>query len=85
MWLEFAVPHPGARAPEPAGLVRRVDPAELTEEIERAGGRVEHVEVAPGVDMFDNPDPAVARMRVTWPTGPRADKADTSADEKESV
>lgn len=85
MWLEFAVPHPGARAPEPAGLVRRVDPAELTEEIERSGGRVEHVEVAPGVDMFDNPDPAVARMRVTWPLGPRTDKADTSADEKESV
>ncbi|GAA1969076.1 hypothetical protein GCM10009798_32100 [Nocardioides panacihumi] len=85
MWLEFAVPHPGASDPQPRGLVRRVDPGVLTAEIERSGGRVAHLEVAPGVDMFDNPDPAVARMRVTWPAGPRADKADTSADEKESV
>lgn len=69
MWLEFAVPHPGARLPEPAPLVRRVAPHLVVAEITRSGGRVEHLEVAPGVDMFDNPDPAVARMRVCWPTG----------------
>jgi SAM-dependent methyltransferase len=81
MWLEFAVPHPGAPDPEPAGLVRRIDPDVLTAEIERSGGRVERLEVAPGVDMFDNPDPAVARMRVTWPAGHSAEKAEM----KESV
>ncbi|HEY0889439.1 MAG TPA: class I SAM-dependent methyltransferase [Nocardioides sp.] len=70
MWLEFAVPHRGARLPEPVPLVRRVDPDLIAAEIGRSGGRVEHLEVAPGVDMFDNPDPAVARMRVCWPTGP---------------
>jgi SAM-dependent methyltransferase len=75
MWLEFAVPHRGARAPEPSGLVARVDPGVLTAEIERSGGRVEHLEIAPGVDMFDNPDPAVARMRVTWPRVHRADRS----------
>lgn len=80
MWLEFAVPHRGAPDPEPRPLVRRVDPALLTEEIERSGGRVAHLAVAPGVDMFDNPDPAVARMRVIWPAVRRADQADATAD-----
>jgi len=75
MWLEFAVRHRGAAAPEPAGLVERVDVDVLTAEIERSGGRVEHLEIAPGVDMFDNPDPAVARMRVTWPAVRRADRS----------
>ncbi|MDH2414784.1 class I SAM-dependent methyltransferase [Nocardioides sp. CER19] len=81
MWLEFAVPHPGAAAPEPVGLVTRFDPDVLTGEIERSGGRVVSLEVAPGVDMFDNPDPAVARMRVTWRAGQSAETADV----KESV
>jgi hypothetical protein len=85
MWLEFAAPHPGAPDPEPAGLVRRVDPAALTEEIERTGGRVVHLEVAPGVDMFDNPDPAVARMRVIWPGRRSAEAVPPPADPKESV
>jgi SAM-dependent methyltransferase len=76
MWLEFAVPHAGAPEPEPAGLVRRVDPDVLAAEVRRSGGRVAHLEVGPGVDMFDNPDPAVARMRVTWPAVRRADRAD---------
>jgi hypothetical protein len=78
------VPHAGAGAPEPAGLVRRVDPAVLTAEIERSGGRVAHLEVAPGVDMFDNPDPAMARMRVTWPARGSAE-ADVTAHVKERV
>lgn len=81
MWLEFAATHPGAPVPEPAGLIERVDPDRLTAEIERSGGRVVHLEVAPGLDMFDNPDPAVARMRVIWPRGHRGTEADTSADQ----
>jgi hypothetical protein len=84
MWLEFAAPHPGARPPEPAGLVARVDPEALTAEIERSGGRVVHLEVAPGVDMFDNPDPAVARMRVIWPR-PSSAGVPAPADQKGSV
>jgi hypothetical protein len=86
MWLEFAVPHRGAGDPEPVPLVERVDPDVLTAEIERSGGRVAHLEVAPGVDMFDNPDPAVARMRVVWPQGHRGGtRAEESAETKESV
>lgn len=69
LFLEFSatVDDPEVAMPAPVPLVRRFDPAWLTREIEAAGGRVEHLEVAPGVDMFDNPDPAVARMRVSWP------------------
>lgn len=70
MFLEFSAPLPkGVQAPdqEPAGLVRRFDPAWLQREIEQTGGRVEHLSVAAGVDMYDNPDPAVARMIVSWP------------------
>lgn len=86
MWLEFAVPHLGAADPEPVPLVKRVDPDVLTAEIERSGGRVVHLEVAPGLDMFDNPDPAVARMRVIWPAGHSGStRADTSANTKETV
>jgi hypothetical protein len=85
MWLEFAVRHPGARAPEPVGLVHRVDVDALTAEVERSGGRVVHLDVAPGVDMFDNPDPAVARMRVIWPARHSADTAAVEADTKESA
>lgn len=86
MWLEFAVPHPGAPDPEPTPLVQRVDPDVIIAEIERSGGRVDHLEVAPGVDMFDNPDPAVARMRVVWRDGHQGrTRAEKSADTKESV
>ncbi|WP_300681176.1 LicD family protein [Nocardioides sp.] len=67
MWLEFAVEAPGAPAPAPAGLVQRLDPDVLVAEIAASGGHVDYLEIAPGVDMFDNEDPAVARMRVTWP------------------
>lgn len=66
MWLELAVTRPGAPDPEPVPLVRRVDLDVLLGEIAASGGRVEHLEVGPGVDMLDNPDPAVARLKVTW-------------------
>jgi hypothetical protein len=68
MWLEFSVPAPGAPDPAPPGLVQRLDPDVLIAEISASGGSVDYLEVARGVDMFDNQDPAVARMRVTWPT-----------------
>ncbi|UDY23013.1 class I SAM-dependent methyltransferase [Nocardioides sp. Kera G14] len=67
MWLEFSASSGLVIDPEPRPLVKRVDVGVLTKEIEAAGGTVAHVEIAPGVDMFDNPDPAVARMRVVWP------------------
>ena len=84
MWLEFSAPYAGAPAPQPAGLVGRLDPEVIAAEIGRSGGRVEHVEVAPGVDMFDNPDPAVARMRATWPA-PRSGAVDDPVDDEERV
>ncbi|MFT4264840.1 MAG: class I SAM-dependent methyltransferase [Nocardioides sp.] len=67
MWLEFSATRGLTPDPEPSPLVKRLDPGVLTRELEAHGGRVAHLEVAPGVDMFDNPDPAVARMRVVWP------------------
>ena len=53
--------------PEPRPLVRRLDPDAVAEEAAATGGRIEHIETAAGVDMFDGPDPAVCRMRITWP------------------
>jgi hypothetical protein len=67
MFLEFSAPAPRAADPAPVPLTRRFDPARLRAEIEASGGRVDHLEVAPGSDMFGQPDPAVARMRVTYP------------------
>jgi hypothetical protein len=46
--------------------LRRLDLDRLREEIEAAGGRVVHDEVAPGHDFLDRPDPAVARLEVRW-------------------
>jgi hypothetical protein len=67
LFLEFSA-DPDLPAPEPAGLVRRLDPDVVQREIESAGGVVERIRVKPGVDMLDLPDPAVCRMRVTWPS-----------------
>lgn len=64
-YLEFSA-DPSLPAPEPAGLVRRLDPDDVRREVEAAGGVVEKCRVRPGVDMLDQPDPAVCRMRVTW-------------------
>lgn len=63
--LEF--PATGTDVPAtPQGLVRRVDPDELVALVERRGGTVEHLEVAPGQDFFDQTDPRVARLVARW-------------------
>jgi len=69
LFLEFSATVPGADLPlpEPAGLTRRFDADWLRREIEQHGGVVEFLEIGPGTDMFDQPDPAVARMRAVWP------------------
>jgi len=50
------------------GRARRVDPDVVVAEIEERGGVIEHIEVGPGTDLFDRPDPAVCRIRATWPS-----------------
>ena len=68
MFLEFAAAAPGASDPDPyPPLVRRLDPEQVAREVAASGGRIDYVETAAGVDMFGAPDPAVCRMRVTWP------------------
>jgi SAM-dependent methyltransferase len=68
LFLEFsaAVPGEDLPLPEPVGLTRRFDPQQLCREIEDRGGDVEFLEIGPGTDMFDQPDPAVARLRAVW-------------------
>ncbi|MDH2414786.1 class I SAM-dependent methyltransferase [Nocardioides sp. CER19] len=67
MFLEFSAVAEGAPRPDPGHLVARLDPAQVAAEIAASGGRIDYLETAPGVDMFDGPDPAVCRMRITWP------------------
>lgn len=67
MFLEFQAAAPGAPVPDPAGLIARLDADRVAAEIEAAGGRIDYRETVEGADMFDHPDPAVCRMRVTWP------------------
>ncbi|WP_307827864.1 methyltransferase domain-containing protein [Nocardioides sp. SYSU D00038] len=67
-FLELSATAPGAADPgPPGGLVRRLDPALVRAEITAAGGVVEHEEDGPGTDLFDQPDPRVVRLRVSWP------------------
>ena len=73
LYLEFAatsgeLPEAPVDAAEKEGLVRRLDPARIRAAIEAAGGTVAHLEVGPGGDMFDRPDPAVCRIRAHWQT-----------------
>jgi hypothetical protein len=71
LYLEFAAT--GTKAPaEPAGLLRRVEVDEVVRGIEARGGTVEHVEIGPGQDNFDEPDPRVARVVARW-TPPEED------------
>lgn len=64
--LEYAASRPGLRPRHLDGLGRRVRTAWLVREIEAAGGRVAHLQHAPGTDLFDQPDPHVARLEVRW-------------------
>ncbi|MBO9520123.1 MAG: class I SAM-dependent methyltransferase [Nocardioidaceae bacterium] len=65
MMLEFAAT--GVDVPaEPADLVQRVDPDEIAALVEQRGGTVELLEVTPGQDFFDQPDPRVARLVARW-------------------
>ncbi|MFT4264838.1 MAG: class I SAM-dependent methyltransferase [Nocardioides sp.] len=66
MFLEFSAVSPGAPSPDPAHLVSRLDPDLIAGEIAAHGGRIDYREIVVGADMFDNPDPAVCRMRVSW-------------------
>ncbi|KQW48816.1 mucin-5AC [Nocardioides sp. Root1257] len=67
LFLEFSADTGvGAPDPEPAGLVRRLDPDVVRREIEAAGGRVVRARVRAGVDVLGHPDPTVCRMRVAW-------------------
>jgi len=66
--LEFSAvtDDPSATDPAPAGLVRRLAPADVRREIEASGGTVLYEELGPGEDMLDHYDPHVCRMRVRW-------------------
>jgi len=74
MFLEFQATAPGAPVPQPVGLVRRLDADLIAAEITAAGGRIDYRETVVGADMFDDPDPAVCRMRVTWPAPKKESK-----------
>lgn len=63
--LVVASPLPGE--PGPSGLVTRLSPRTVRREAEAAGGVVEHLEIAAGVDVTDRPDPVVCRMRIVFP------------------
>ncbi|WP_134767254.1 class I SAM-dependent methyltransferase [Nocardioides sp. 1609] len=69
LFVEFSATEPGRRLPDPAPgvLVRRLDADLVRREIEATGGVVELEERGPGTDVWDQPDPAVVRMRVAWP------------------
>ncbi len=86
LFLEFPAVHDGAGGAagtplEPGGLVRRTPPQEVRDAIEAAGGLVEHLSVGPGEDIFDLPDPAVCRLRASWPSAPR--RTDPSVTEED--
>ncbi|MEP9381759.1 class I SAM-dependent methyltransferase [Nocardioides sp. KR10-350] len=70
LFLEFAAAGDGVPEPEPAGLLRRLDPEIVADRIRAAGGVVEHLTVGEGTDLRGRPDPRTARMRVAWPVVP---------------
>jgi hypothetical protein len=57
----------GLSRPQPAPLLRRISPKVVRAEIEAAGGRVEFEAIVEGTDLMEERDPAVCRMRVTFP------------------
>ncbi|GGD05479.1 class I SAM-dependent methyltransferase [Nocardioides daphniae] len=75
LFVEFSARVPGVVAddgsrldtPGPDHLVHRLSPRTVRREVEAAGGVVELVEIAPGLDVTEAEDPAVCRMRITFP------------------
>lgn len=71
LFLEFSADVPAGllslAPPNPARLMRRISPAVVRDELEAAGARVEFEEIVEGIDMMEERDPAVCRMRVTFP------------------
>lgn len=67
--LEFAATpaHDGTSVPDPqpAGLVRRLDPDRVVEEVTAAGGRVEARELVRTHDLVGVPDPSICRLQVS--------------------
>ncbi len=80
LFLEYAASGPDLPAPEPAGLVERLDPAAIRAEVERAGGVVEVCETAPGTDSLEHDDPLLCRMRVRFPRRAGHDTATPSGE-----
>jgi SAM-dependent methyltransferase len=66
LFLEFPALVPGEDLPDPH-LERRLDPDEVAAEIRASGGEVHDLTVQVVQDLFDEPDPAVCRLRATWP------------------
>jgi SAM-dependent methyltransferase len=66
LYLELAAARRGLARKTLDGLVRRVSVDDLVREITAAGGHVVHLEVGPGHDFFDQPDPQVARLEIRW-------------------
>lgn len=57
----------GTKAPSaPAGLHHRVNVDAVVRGIEERGGRIDHLEIGPGQDFYDHPDPRVARIVARW-------------------
>jgi SAM-dependent methyltransferase len=68
LFLELAASRAGVpERTEPSGLVRRLDADGVVAEIEAYGGHVDVRVEGPGTDMFDQPDPWVCRLQVTFP------------------
>jgi SAM-dependent methyltransferase len=65
LFLEFSTGR--GPKPRPAHLVGRVDLDTVVAGITGRGGVVDLARVDPGVDLFDRPDPRVARVVAHWP------------------
>ena len=63
LFLEFSA---GEGPAGPDGLVRRLHPQAVVDELVAAGGRVVAVEEGPGLDAEDRPDPWTCRLQVRF-------------------
>ena len=87
LYLEFSAHVPsvtpfGVPRPQPEHLFRRIRPETVRREVEEAGGRVEHEEIVAGHDVTDSADPAVCRMRITFPAPGSAPAAPAAQPER---